>query len=179
MTNEQLFALLRPIVISATGLAKCELANQGNLQGYVAPSGEYCTIWPRQSVVERGQANVKRRDIPGELIESEVRAQVIATCSVNFYRGRAHEFAEKLKQCNKHPNIQVALYKAKLGWMGTDAVNDLTALQSANWENRAQITIRLAYEVTTLTEFNNILSVAVEVQNEDAEVLAEFDVPQA
>lgn len=178
MTNEELFAKLRPIVLLATGITKCDLANQENLQGYKAPSGEYCTIWPRQTVVERGQANVRNTNIPGELIRSDVRAQVIASCSVNFYRGRAHEFAERLKQCNKHPNISVALYKAGLGWMGADAVNDLTALQSANWENRAQVTIRIAYEVKTITEFNNILSVDVQIQNEKAEVLAEFEVPQ-
>lgn len=177
MTNEELFAKIRPIILAATGVPECILANQGPVAGNKAPSGEYASVFPRQSVMERGQANVYQRNKVGDLVETEVRAQVMASCSVNFFRGKAHEYAELLKQCNKHPSISIALYKAGLGWNDADAVNDLTALQSANWEARAQITIRLMYEVTSITDINNILSASVIIENEKAEELASFDVP--
>lgn len=176
MTNEELFAKIRPIVLSITGVPAVELANQEKLKDYKAPTGDYATIWPRQTVIERGQANVYQRDKVGDLVETEVRAQVMATCSVNFYRGKAHEYAERLKQANKHPSVSVALFRAGLGWNGADSVNDLTSLQSANWENRAQITIRLMYEVITITDINNILSASVIIENEKAQQLAEFEV---
>lgn len=177
MTNLELFAKLRPIILAATGVPECILANQGPTQGEVTPPGEYASIFPRQSVTERGQANVKGSDKAGDLIETEVRAQVMASCSVNFYRGNAHGYAELLKQCNKHPSISVMLYKAGLGWNGADAVNDLTVLQSANWEARAQITIRVMYESVSVTDINNILSASVIVENERADELAAFDIP--
>lgn len=177
MTNEELFLKLRPIVMTVTGVPECILANQGSTVDQEPVLGEYASIFPRQTVMERGQANVKRRDIAGDLVETEVKAQVIASCSVNFYRGNAHQYAELLKQCNKHPSISIALYKAGLGWNGADAVNDLTDLQSANWEARAQITIRVMYEAVSLSEINNILSASVIIENEKAEELASFDVP--
>lgn len=177
MTNEELFAKLRPIVLAATGVPECILANQGPVAGNKAPSGPYASIFPRQTVMERGQANVTQRDKIGDLVETEVRAQVMAACSVNFFRGNAHGYAELLKQCNKHPSISIALFKSGLGWNGADSVNDLTALQSANWESRAQITIRVMYEVTSVTDINNILSASVIIENEKAQELTSFEVP--
>lgn len=173
MTNEQLFAVLRPIVMSVTGVPQCIMADQNGS----SPAGEYATIRPRQTVVERGQANIYDKNIPGDTVESDVRAQVIATASVQFFRGRAQERAELLKQCNKRPDVSVALFQAKIGWLGTDAVNNLTALQSANWEQRAQINIRLMYEVNNIAQVNNILFASLSFENEDGEVIQTADIP--
>lgn len=173
MTNEQLFAILRPIVMYVTGVPQCILADQNGS----SPSGEYATIRPRQSIVERGQASIYNKDVPGDTVESDVRAQVIATASVQFFRGRAQERAELLKQCNKRPDVSVDLFQAGVGWGGTDAVNNLTALQSANWEQRAQINIRLMYEVHNIAQVNNILSASLIFENEDGEVIQTADVP--
>jgi len=177
MTNEEIFAKLRPIVLAATGVPECILADQYSEGQVPSPQGAYATITPRQSVSERGQANVIQRNKVGDLVETEVRAQIMASCSVQFYRGEALQYAERLKQANKLPSISIMLYKAGLGWNGTDAVNNLTALQSANFEQRAQITIRIMYESVLLDEINNILSASVIVENEKADALAEFDVP--
>lgn len=176
MTNEELFKKLRPIVMLATGVPECVLADQYGPGSMPAPQGAYATITPRQSVSERGQANITSRDIPGDLIEFDIRAQIMCSCSVNFYRGEAIMFAERLKQANKRPDISIMLFKAKIGWNSTDAVNNLTSLQSANFEQRAQITIRLMYEAISISEINNILSVEVALQNEKARVLDTFTV---
>ncbi|MNP68568.1 hypothetical protein D3C76_1645440 [compost metagenome] len=68
------------------------------------------------------------------------------------------------------------LFKSKIGWNSTDGVNNLTSLQSANFEQRAQITVRLMYEAISLSEINNILSASVALENEKAEVIQTFTV---
>jgi hypothetical protein len=90
----------------------------------------------------------------------------MCSASVNFYRGEALMYAERLKQANKRPDVSMMLFKAEIGWNSTDAINNLTSLQSANFEQRAQITIRLMYETSSLPVVNNILSVEVALQNE-------------
>ncbi|EKT4497559.1 hypothetical protein QEM27_005398, partial [Pseudomonas putida] len=82
----------------------------------------------------------------------------------------------RLKQANKRPDVSVMLFKAKVGWSGADGVNNLTSLQSANFEQRAQITLRLMYETSSLPVVNNILSASVAFENERAEVLETFTV---
>lgn len=176
MTNEELFKKLRPVVMLATGVPECILADQAGPGSMPAPKGAYATITPRQSVSERGQANIVSRDVPGEQVQVEVRAQIMCSCSVNFYRGEAMMFAELLKQANKRPDISMMLFKSKIGWNSTDGVNNLTSLQSANFEQRAQITIRLMYETTSLPVINNILSASVAFENERAEVIQTFSV---
>jgi hypothetical protein len=176
MTNQELFAKLRPIVMLATGVPECLLADQIGPGSMPAPQGAYATITPRQSVSERGQANIVSRNRPGELVEVDVRAQIMCSASVNFYRGEALMYAERLKQANKRPDVSMMLFKAKIGWNSTDAVNNLTSLQSANFEQRAQITIRLMYETSSLPVINNILSATVALENEKAQVIQTFTV---
>lgn len=176
MTNEELFKKLRPIVMLATGVPECVLADQYGPGSMPAPQGAYATITPRQSVSERGQANIVSRDIPGDLVEFDIRAQIMCSCSVNFYRGEAVMYAERLKQANKRPDISMMLFKSKIGWNSTDTVNNLTSLQSANFEQRAQITIRLMYEAISISEINNILSATVLLENEKAQVIQTFTV---
>lgn len=176
MTNQELFAKLRPIVMLATGVPECLLADQIGPGSMPAPQGAYATITPRQSVSERGQANIVSRDIPGNQVEVDVRAQIVCSASVNFYRGEALMYAERLKQANKRPDVSMMLFRSKIGWNSSDAVNNLTSLQSANFEQRAQITIRLMYEASSLPAVNNILSASVAFENEKAEVIQTFNV---
>ncbi|NWC11878.1 hypothetical protein HX776_24130 [Pseudomonas agarici] len=176
MTNQEFFAKLRPIVMLATGVPECILADQAGPDSMPAPKGAYATITPRQYIGERGQANVTTRDILGDLVETEVRAQIMCSASINFYRGEALMYAERLKQANKRPDISIMLFKAKIGWNSADGVNNLTSLQSANFEQRSQITLRLMYEAISISEINNILSVEVALENEKAQVLQTFTV---
>lgn len=172
MTNEQLFAILRPIIMRVTGVPECILADQNAK----SPNGEYASIRPRQTISERGQAHLVPTNRPGGLVEVDVRAQIIATATVNFYRGDAMARVERLKECNKRPDVSIDLFKASVRWLGTSAANNLTALQSVNWEQRAQISIRLGYEVSSLSEVNNILSASIIVENEKAQVLTRIEI---
>lgn len=179
MTNEEFFAKIKTIITLATGVPECILADQRSTKGDRIPapsSGPYASVTPRQSVSERGQANIYATDIPDNKVQVEVRAQIMCSCSVNFYRGDALLYAERLKQANKRPDVSMMLYKAGIGWNGTDAINNLTALQSGNFEQRAQITLRLMYESSSIAEVNNILQASVAMQNQNGEVLESFDV---
>lgn len=173
MTNEQLFAILRPIIMRVTGVPECILADQNAK----SPTGEYAWIRPRQSIDQRGQAHIYPVNKVDDLVTVDVRAQVIATASVNFYRGDAMARVERLKECNKRPDVSMDMFKAGVRWLGTSAANNLTALQSVNWEQRAQINIRLGYEVSNINDVNNILSASVVIQNEKGVVLETINVP--
>lgn len=175
MTNEELFDKIRPIVLAATGVPEVIFANQGK-SGH-APDGPYASVFPRQTVRQRGQSNTFRKNGPNNQIVTAVRAQVIATCSINFYRGDAHQYAERMFECNKHPNISMMLMRAGLGWNGADNANDLTALQSAAWEPRAQVSIRLMYVAESVSEINNILSAEIVIEDEKARVITTVTVP--
>lgn len=173
MTDLELFQIIRPHIIRVTGVPECILADPN------APSPlniEYASVRPRQSVRERGQANIYNSDQPGDLVRTEVRSQIIASCEVNFYRGRALERAEKLKECHKLPSVTWDLFKHGIGWGGTDPVNNLTALQASNFEQRAQIVVRLMYETSNIEDVNNILSVSVGVEDEKARFIQSVDV---
>jgi hypothetical protein len=172
MTNEELFAILRPIIMTVTGVPECILADQNAK----SPTGEYASIRPRQSIDQRGQAHIYPVNKVGDLVTVDVRAQVIATASVNFYRGDAMTRVERLKECNKRPDVSMDLFRAKVRWLGTSAANNLTALQSVNWEQRAQISIRLGYEVSNINDVNNILSASVIVENENGVTLETINI---
>lgn len=172
MTDEELFDILRPIILLVTGVPECILADPNA----PAPNGSYAAVRPQQSITERGQANVIRIGNNDATQTTKVRAQIAATCWVNFYRDGAMSFAQKLKQCNKRPNVSITLLKNKLGWAGTDAINNLTALQSENFEERAQIAIRLWYETTDEDVINSIERANIGVEYENGTLVTTVDV---
>lgn len=161
MTNKEIFAILRPIIMRVTGVPECILADP-NAQ---APKGAYCSIRPRQGISERGQANITTSTEPDRKIRTNVRSQIICRCDINFYRGDAMQYAELLKECHKRPDVTWKLFKHHIGWGGTEAVNNLTALQSSNFEQRAQITVRLLYETLQSVVTNNIEHVETVLQD--------------
>lgn len=173
MTNLELFKILRPIVMTVTGVPECIMADP-NAQ---APLGDYASIRVRQAIRKRGQANIKVSDLPATReVRYDIRAQIICDVSVEFWRGNAMEYAEKLKECHKRPDVPWQLYRNGIGWVGTDAVNNLTALQSANFEQRAQITVRLYYEAVDIVDVNRIEQVSASVENETGTILQSVDV---
>lgn len=172
MTDKELFLILRPHIMRVTGVPECILADPNAK----SPIGEYASVRPRQGITERGQANIYNSDQPGDLVRTEVKSQIIAQCEINFYRGEALRRAELLKECHKLPSVTWDLFKNGIGWGGTEPVNNLTALQASNFEQRAQIVVRLMYETTNVEDVNNILSVSLGVEDEKARLLQTVDV---
>ncbi|ATV25094.1 hypothetical protein [Pectobacterium phage PEAT2] len=155
MTNNDIFAALRPHILNVTGVSECILADPNG----PSPDGPYASVRPRQSIRERGQANIIMTDGANDTIVYEIRAQIVASCEINFFRGEAMQYAEMLKECHKRPDVCWPLWKAGIGWGGTEPVNNLTALQASNFEQRAQIIVKLLYEAVNTVTVNNILHV--------------------
>ncbi|MEC6720587.1 LIC_12616 family protein, partial [Staphylococcus aureus] len=155
MTNNDIFAALRPHILNVTGVSECILADPNG----PSPDGAYASVRPRQSIRERGQANIIMTDGANDTIVYEIRAQIVASCEINFFRGEAMQYAEMLKECHKRPDVCWPLWQAGIGWGGTEPVNNLTALQASNFEQRAQIIVKLLYEAVNTVTVNNILHV--------------------
>lgn len=178
MTELELFNIIRPIVLLVTGVPECILANP-NAE---SPSGEYAVIEPKSNVTSRGQANIVSKDKVGPIdIDVTIKRQLIAQCSVQFYRGAALDYASRLMDCNKRSDVSRMLYQAGVGWNRAGPVNNLKTLQSDNVENRSQISLFLMYEETDETSVNSIERIQIQVQNEDAQVLEtiELETPDA
>lgn len=173
MTEMDIFTVMRTVIMTVTGVSECILADQ---RGDISPSVPYASVRPIQSLRERGQANIYKTNAANNQVQYDIRAQIIADCNVNFYRGDAMTYAQMLKQCNKRPDISMYLMKQKIGWLGSDAPNNLTALQAGSWERRAQITCRLMYETSDVSLINNILSVGLALQNEKGNQIASADI---
>lgn len=180
MTRLEIFNIIRPIVESVTGVSTVILADQvrADGSGLPSPDGEYIVIEPKQSISERGQANIYRNtSATPQSIDVEVRAQIIVEVSVNVFRGvDALSRVSRLLQCNKRPDVSATLFKNKLGWNRTSAPNNLTRLQSGNPEQRAQIYLYLMYETRDPVTINTIESASYEIQYEDGQVIASGDV---
>lgn len=155
MTNNDIFAALRPHILNVTGVSECILADPDG----PSPDGVYASVRPRQSIRERGQANIIMTDGANDTIVYEIRAQIVASCEINFFRGEAMQYAEMLKECHKRPDVCWPLWQKGIGWGGTEPVNNLTALQASNFEQRAQIIVKLLYEAVNTVTVNNILHV--------------------
>lgn len=167
MDREQLFQVFREIILTVTGVPEVILADQNA----PSPNGEYAVVEPKMSVGERGQANVITTNGLDRDVNIDVRSQLSAQVTVNFYRGDSRTRAEKLKQCNKRPDIQALLFTNKVGWAATTAVRNLTALQSDDRESRAQIEITAWFEDSDVVNVNCIEKVPLTVEDEMDSVL--------
>ena len=180
MNRLELFNILRPIVESVTGVPTVIMTDQtaSNGSGIPSPSGEYATIEPKQSISQRGQANIYRANsMSPQAVDVDVRAQIIVEASINVYRGvDAMSRLESLLQANKRPDVSAALRANKLGWQRTSTPNNLTRLQSGNPEQRAHVYLYLYYETSSAVTINNIESASYEVQYEDGTIVATGDI---
>lgn len=173
MTRLELFKLMRPIIMQATGVPMCILADQNE----EAPTGEYCSVEPEASVTERGHSHTHRVGTETKgTVETVIKTQIMTQVEINFYRGDARTRAKRLMNANKRPSISAMLHKGSIGWNRTGPINDLTALQSNQREQRAQVSIYIMYVESDEPErHNSIEQVAWEVQDPTARILTTGD----
>ncbi len=173
MTSDELYDILQPIVLLVTGVPTCILADPNK----PAPPGEYASIRPKVNISERAQPIIKRKtSLTPQSVDDTIERQIGCTAWIEFYRGEALDRAELLRGCNKRSDISTTLYQNSLGWRGTGPVNNLTAIQSDNFEQRAQIEINLWYTTTDEITINSIESASVEVQYETGETIVTADI---
>lgn len=168
MTSIELYKLLRPAVMTASGVPEIiPAADNGP-----APKGPYASIHVRTDIRERGMAFKDRRLLPdNETFEHTIRSQQEVTCAVEFYRAGAKEYAANMLQLDKREDIYWALYRAGLNIMSTGPVLDLTALQSNQYEERARVDIYLRMQVARAYNINRIMEVSAAVQTEGGDEL--------
>lgn len=168
MTNREIYLLLRPAVMTASGVPFVIEAGQNQ----EAPPGSYASIHVRTDIRERGMAFKDRRLLPdNETFEHTIRSQQEVTCTVEFYRAGAKEYAANMLQLDKRDDIYWGLFRAGLNIMSTGPVLDLTALQSNNYEERARVDIYLRMQVSRQYQINRIMEVSIAAQNEDGDEL--------
>lgn len=176
MTNLEIYKVVREIVLQVTGVPTVIRSNPNA----PSPDGEYCAVSVTQTTRQRSEPAVRMTNVPqteGSIEWIGVRHELIANCetdvSINFYRGAAHEYARKLFGANKLPSISELLYRKEIRWLKSSPVNNLNALQSENWESRAQLSITMMYKEISYEDTNAIYKVPIELQNEKGEVIAE------
>lgn len=133
----------------------------------------------------RGQANKSMRNsapvnVPGlgtvvNFIDS-TKAQKIVEIEIAFYRGQAVAYAGSLFEANKREVVSAYLWAKRLGWQRVGPVNNLTALEQANFEQRAEVKLYLYVEDTVVDTINKIYRVAYNVKSEAMGTLAEGEV---
>lgn len=170
MTREQLFDILRPIITSKTGVPECILADPNS----PAPKGEYASIEPFSNIVEIGTGGQSQKEIPAvdgnpsfKDLEITIKSSQEVQVSINFYRGNARDFANKVCQLDKHPSTHETMLINGLGWMRTGSVNNLTTLNQARFEARAQVDVFLRRMETATDTVQQIYVMPWSIENED------------
>lgn len=177
MTDNELYDLVHSIVATVTGLANDHVIPADDNEE--SPDNAYASIKIGASRGQRGQANITKSNTGlvsspiGNVrdVNHDIKAQVTVDVSINFYRGNALENAVNMFQANKRPDISALLFTANVGWRNANPINDLTALQSKEQEERSQITITLMYEQIQSVITNAIYQVDIIAENENGDTI--------
>lgn len=156
MTELELFAVMRSIVMSVTGIPECILADQST----IAPPGAYAAIRVMSSAEEGAHGKVRTTyDNNKRTVRTTITTPIQWDVTINFYRcPDPVAVAARLVDCSRLPVVHVVLLKAGLGWLGTDPVVNLTAEQSSMYERRAAIVVHLVGHQVVSDEWNSIES---------------------
>lgn len=163
------FQALRPFVMLVTGVPECIEANPNA----PAPKGEYASVLIAQSASPQSRGRLSQVvSEDGRDMTITNRYPVVWEVTVNFWRGDALERAAKLVRAQYLPASSDALLAAGVGIVDCSPVQNLTALQSSNFEPRAVVTL----SVTTWEEVSQtvgvIQDVAGSVHQEDGKPLS-------
>lgn len=172
MTRDELYKALVPIIKAATGVPIIIPADDNK----PAPNGPYAALESQQTISQRGQASIKRAFDGNGRVTKSVSTNMVVECAIDFYRGDARGMAGKLREANKRPSISMALMRAGIGWGGVGVINNLTALQSDQHEQRAQATFTILYTDTVVDELGAIEYVPVSVIDDKGREVADFKV---
>lgn len=172
MTNDEVFKVFSKVVRDATQVHTVVRANTPD----EAPKGEYCSILISSQVEPKAKGEKKRTTSKdGQTITTTIRIPIIYRITLNFYRGNAIANATKMIHCSRLPTINARLFKADLGWVGSESVMNLTDLQSGRMEERASIVVNLIGTLVQEETVNTILSVGLTVEDEKRNQLLKIE----
>lgn len=167
MTADEVFTLLRPVIIAVTGIPDCIPGDDNE----AAPTGPYAALKPVTTYRPRGRAKEIETILPDGTIQQEVRIQAMADATLIFYRTGAVDFANRMLAATRHRGAQGLLWGERLKIWSVGPINDLTVLQSGNREERAQTTLTIGFPVSTITTIAPIEKVPYRVDNENGDKL--------
>lgn len=168
--STEIFEAIKKVVERLTGVQAFS-ANQND----ISPRGAYATILVMQSAVATSRGTVKQKIInDGNDAVVTARYPVTWTVTINFWRGKAIENATRLMNIFYLPATSDELLASGVGLVNCSNVQNLTALQSKSFEERAVITLTL----TTFEEISEQVGVirkfGISVENEDSKELAKY-----
>ena len=111
-------------------------------QNAPAPKGLYASIRVLHHM-EHLASPYKKQTTTDEGITTEYYKQMRYRLNVNFYRNGALEACEFMLGAHRLESIAALMLKHDIGWGGTTSVRNLSALQSTELEERANIEINL------------------------------------
>lgn len=141
-----------------------------------APNGPYASLETNQIVTQRGQSAIKTVKAENGLVTKAVVTNIVSECSIQFYRGDASSYANKLRDAHKRPSISMALMRAGIGWGAVGPVNNLTALQGSQEEQRRQVSVSVMFTEIITDEVDAIEFVEVFVDNDKGDQVVDFEV---
>ena len=142
MTLDELNTLIRDTIEVATGLATVIKYNPNAPR----PKGEYATVHIAE-LKRIGIIDIKYDNVLEDVGE-KVILQYEAMVSCNFYRGAAMQYSG-LFAGSLNANFVVAAFNAlRVGFVRPSAVRDLTQLIDQGQEERAQVDVFVAFELT-------------------------------
>lgn len=148
--------------------------------GIQSPASQYCSIEVNGAGRRYAKAGIRFSNVGpvsspiGNVFDSvqQVRQTVLRDVSLNFYRGEANDLAIIMLGAKARADVHNLLMINNLGWISTGPVNDLTALQSGSYEQRAEVTITIASMETQDVTTNAIYETETSVQNESGVEIA-------
>lgn len=141
-----------------------------------SPAGSYGAVRLQNPEVF-GQAMKSQREVPsqdnGALMDivDRTATQLVLAFSVNFYRDNAMAYATSLLEMHRRYPVQSLMRAAGMGWQRAAPVNNLTGLQSANMEERSQVTLFFYAEDIVEDRVNRVYQVEYAVSDESERTL--------
>ncbi len=152
MTSEEVFSILREVILSVTGVEECIQANPNGQ----APKGEYASVMVSDQVVPQSRGSVYQKvDEEAGTMEYKTKYPAVRQVTVNFWRGKAIDRATKLTRIHYLPAISDHFLAAGIGISEVSSVQNLTALQSNQMEERAAVTM----SVVTMEEVSETVGI--------------------
>ena len=152
MTSEEVFTVLRDVILSVTGVEECIQANPNGQ----APAGGYASVLVSDHVIPQSRGSVYQKvDEAAGIMEYQTKFPAVRQVTVNFWRGKAVDRAAKLTRIHYLPAVADRLFAAGIGIADVSAVQNLTALQSNQMEQRAAVTM----SVVTMEEVSETVGI--------------------
>lgn len=174
MTEQELFQKVRSIVMLASGVSECILADQNR----TAPTACYAAIRATSGAETIGAPERCYLSAPDRKVEQQIKKLYRVTFDVNFYRKGALDAARRLSSASFRSDVFSHCIREKIELVDIGAVSNLSSLVSASIEERANMKIVVTFKHTEAVIINNIERVPLLVQDEKARTIIEFTVKE-